>query len=120
MHKIETRHKKNTLVIHLNRFIGSDRELFVSEIERATASLSPGFSCIIILSKYTTASGKELQNLENLLYAYGLETIVYVDERKYISLSEEDQISCNREDIWIHQAPTLKEAEEMLSSKTVS
>lgn len=117
MHKIETCHKKNTLLIYLNDFQGSNRELFVSEIERASASLSPGFSCIIILSKYTIASGKELQNLENLLYAYGLESIVYIDERKDIAVSGENHVSCNREDIGIHQATTLEEAEKMLSSK---
>ena len=120
MHKIEVHHKQNLFSIHLNGFLGSNRESFISEIERAVTDLNRGFSCIINLSKYAIISSKELHDLANLLYAYGLKTIVYVNERNTTHpIPEETQIFCNREDIGIYQVATLKDAEEVLSAETV-
>jgi len=117
MHKIDTNHKKNRLVIHLNGFQSSNRELFVSDIEQATANLPLGFSCIIILSKYTIVSGKELQDLEKLLYAYGLKTILYVGGHHF-SFFRHKEFSSQLH-IRIDQVNTMEEAEEVLSSQAV-
>ncbi len=116
MHKIETSHKENLLVIHLNGFEGSKREVFVSEIEQASMNLALGFSCIIILSKYTIVSDRELRDLENLLYAYGLKTMVYVGQRHCSPVTKSTEVSCNPAYIGIHQANSLEEAEQVLST----
>ena len=117
MHKIERTHKKNLLVIRLNGFQSSHRELFVSDIEQAATSLPLGFSCIIILSNYTIVSGKELQDIEDLLYAYGLKTIVYVGEHHYSFFRR--KVFSSRTDIRINQVNTREEAEEVLSTQAV-
>ena len=117
MHKIETNHKKNLLLIHLNGFQSSNRELFVYDIEQATANLPLGFSCIIILSKYTKVSDKELQDLEKLLYAYGLETILYVGGHHFPFFRHKEFSS--QLHISIDQANTIEEAEKALSTLAV-
>jgi hypothetical protein len=117
MHKIETNHKKNQMVILLNEFQSSNRELFVSDIEQAATNLPLGFSCILILSKDTIVSGKELQDIEDLLYAYGLKTMVYVGEH-HDSLFRHKGFSCQT-DIRINQVNTIEEAEEVLSTQAV-
>ena len=117
MHKIETTPKKNLLVIHLNGFKSSNRELFVSDIEQAAADLALDFSCIIILSKYTKVSGQELQDLENLLYAYGLKTIVYVGGHHFSYFRHKEFSS--QLHISIDQANTIEEAEKALSTLAV-
>ena len=117
MHKIETNHKKNLLIILLNGFQSSHRELFVSDIEEAATNLPLGFSCIIILSKDTRVSGKELQDLEDLLYAYGLKTVVYVGGHHHSFFRHKEFSS--RTDIRINQVNTIEEAEEVLSTQAV-
>ena len=117
MHKIETDHKKNLLVIRLNGFQSSNRELFVSDIEQAATNLPLGFSCIIILYKYTIVSGKKLQDLEDLLYAYGLKTIVYVGGHHFSFFRH--KIFSSQTDIRIDQVTTLEEAEEVLSTQAI-
>ena len=116
MHKVETSHKKNLLVIHLNGFKGSKREVFVSEIEQASTNLALGFSCIIILSKYTVISDKELRDLENLLYAYGLKTMVYVGQRHCSTISKSTEASLDPAYIGIHRTNSIEEAEQVLST----
>jgi hypothetical protein len=115
MHKIEIKHRKKILLIRLNGFQSSDRELFVSDIEKAATDLPLGFSCILILSKYTKVSGKELQDVENLLYAYGLETILYVGGHHFSFFRHKE--SFNPLHIRIDQVNTVEEAEEMLASQ---
>ena len=113
MNKIETNHKKNRLVILLNGFQCANRESFVSEIEQAANTLSLGFSCIIILSEDTIVSGKELQALEGLLYAYGLRKMVYVGGHHCSSFQQSGLSGSNY--ITINQASSREEAEAVLT-----
>ena len=118
MHEIETDHNKNLLVIRLNGFQSLNRESFVSDIEQAAANLPLGFSCIIILYKYKIFPNKQLQDLEDLLYVYGLKTIVYVGGHHHSFFRH--KASLKQTDIRIVQATTLEEAENVLSIKTES
>ena len=104
------------MVIHLNGFKGSKREGFVSEIEQASTNLALGFSCILILSKYTMVSDKELRDLENLLYAYGLKTMVYVEQRHCSTITQTTEVLRSPAYIGIHQANSVEEAELVLST----
>ena len=117
MHKIEINHKKNLLVVRLNGFKSSNRELFVSDIEQAATNLPFGFSCITVLSKHTIVSDKELQDIEKLLYAYGLKTILYIGGHHF-SFFRDKEFS-NQLHIRIDQVNTMEEAEEVLSSQAV-
>ena len=119
MHKIETNHTKNLLVIHLNGFQSSNREIFVSDIEQAATNLTPGFSCILIISKDTIVSSKNLQDLENFLYAYGLKTVVYVGGHHFSFFrNNHKEFSCLT-DIRFDQANTIEEAKEVIATQTV-
>ena len=117
MNKIEINHPKNRLVILLNGFHCANKELFITDIEQAATTLPHGFSCIIILSKDTTVSDKELQALEDLLYAYGLRTVVYVGGHHCSSFRHKGFSSL--EDMTIRQANTREEAEAVLSAPAV-
>ena len=117
MNKIETNHKKNRLVIRLNGFRCANKALLISEIEEAANTLSLGFSCITILSEDTIISGKDLQALEDLLYAYGLRSIVYVGGE--LCSSFQLKASSNARDLTINQVNTREEAEAVLSAPPV-
>ena len=120
MHKIKVHEKKHLLVIHLNGFQCSNREVFVLDIERFSRNLPYGFSSIITLSKYSLATHKDLHDLGNLLYAYGSKTIVYVGGRNFFSVPKNNDLSCIPMNIRIHQANNIEEAEKLLFPETES
>ena len=58
---------------------------YVNRIEEACNKLAPGFSCLILFPKYRKLSQWEedlLLNSEKLMYAYGLNSVVRVGNKR--------------------------------------